>query len=122
VFCNFPLTQANPFAMGAAEMAEAVAHQHEFRQMHDSLYEHQDALEPKRQMEYAKHLRLDMVKLKADLASPEVSKRVRSGFSSGVRGAVNGTPSFCINGVKFEGNWTDKDEFVAALEEAAAAR
>jgi protein-disulfide isomerase len=122
VFRNFPLAEAHPFATGAAEVAEGAALQDKFWPMHDSLYEHQDALEPERLVEYAKHLHLDMVKLKADLATPEVDKRVRSDFSSGVRSGVNGTPSFFINGVKFDGNWTDEDEFVAALERAATAR
>src|SRR5579864_1358377 len=48
VFRNFPLAEAHPFAMAAAEMAEAAALQGKFWQMHDSLYEHQDALEPER--------------------------------------------------------------------------
>jgi protein-disulfide isomerase len=122
VFRNFPLAEAHPFAMGAAEMAESAALQDKFWQMHDSLYEHQNALEPERLVENAKHLHLDMVKLKMDFASPEVSKRVRSDFTSGVRSGVNGTPSFFINAFKFEGNWTDEDEFVAALEEAAQIR
>jgi protein-disulfide isomerase len=122
VFRNFPLAEAHPFAMGAAEMAEAAALQDKFWQMHDSLYEHQDALEPKSLVDYAKHLHLDMGKLKTDLASPEVGNRVRSDFSSGVRSGVNGTPSFYINGVKFEGNWTDDDEFVAALDGASRVR
>ena len=122
VFRNFPLAEAHPFAVGAAEVAEGAALQDKFWPMHDSLYEHQYALEPEGLVDYAKHLHLDMVKLKADLATPEVSKRVHSDFSSGVRSGVNGTPSFFINGVKFDGNWTDEDEFVAALEGAARIR
>jgi len=38
---------------------------------------------------------------------------------SGVRSGVNGTPTFFINGVRFEGDWTDVRGFVSALEEAA---
>ena len=37
---------------------------------------------------------------------------------SGVRSGVNGTPTFFINGARFEGDWTSVDTFVAALEEA----
>jgi len=43
VFRNFPLTQAHPYAMVAAE---AAALQGKFWQMHDFIYEHQDDLEP----------------------------------------------------------------------------
>lgn len=122
VFRNFPLAEAHPFAMGAAEIAEAAALQNKFWQMHDILYEHQDALEPEHIVEYAKHLHLDMAKLKTDLTGPDVSKRVRSDFTSGVRSGVNGTPSFFINGAKFEDSWSDEDEFIAALAEASRVR
>ena len=44
VFRNFPLTQVHPQAENAAETAEfAGAHDH-FWEMHDGLYENQDAL------------------------------------------------------------------------------
>jgi protein-disulfide isomerase len=119
VFRNFPLAEAHPFATGAAEMAEAAALQGKFWQMHDTLYEHQDALDADSLVEHAKHLHLDMTKLKADLGSKAVTKRVRSDFMSGVRSGVNGTPSFFVNGVRFDGNWTDAEEFAAALEAVA---
>ena len=38
---------------------------------------------------------------------------------SGVRSGVNGTPTFFINGRRFEGDWTSVDAFAAALESAA---
>ena len=121
VFRNFPLAEAHPFATGAAEMAEAAALQGKFWQMHDVLYEHQDALQPENLVELARHLHLDMAKLKAALGSAQVTERVRADFMSGVRSGVNGTPSFFVNGVRFDGNWTDADEFAAALERAAGA-
>src|ERR671937_2170199 len=45
VFRNFPLTEIHPHAQHAAEAAEAAADQGKFWEMHDLLYEHQDALE-----------------------------------------------------------------------------
>jgi protein-disulfide isomerase len=118
-FRNFPLAEAHPFATGAAQMAEAAALQGNFWQMHDVLYEHQDALEPGLLLGYATRLHLDMAKLEQALGSAAVAGRVRSDFMSGVRSGVNGTPSFFINGVRFDGNWADADEFVGALEAAA---
>lgn len=121
VFRNFPLAEAHPYATGAAEMAEAAALQGKFWEMHDMLYEHQDALDPESLVGHAKHLHLDMAKLKTDLGSAAVAERVRSDFMGGVRSGVNGTPSFFVNGVRFDGNWTDAEEFAAALEAAAKA-
>jgi hypothetical protein len=34
---------------------------------------------------------------------------------------VNGTPTFFINGARFDGDWTDMDAFTRALEEASHA-
>jgi protein-disulfide isomerase len=38
---------------------------------------------------------------------------------TGVRSGVNGTPTFFVNGQRYEGDWTSPDAFTAALEEAA---
>jgi protein-disulfide isomerase len=36
-----------------------------------------------------------------------------------VRSGVNGTPTLFINGVRFDGNWTDEGELLDVLKEAA---
>ena len=46
VFRNFPLTQAHPYALIAAEAAEAAALEGKFWEMHDLLFERQRILEP----------------------------------------------------------------------------
>src|SRR6266566_10155949 len=45
VFRHFPLTQIHPHAEHAAEAAEAAGAQGKFWQMHDTLFEHQQALD-----------------------------------------------------------------------------
>jgi len=119
VFRNFPLSEAHPHALAAAELAEAAATQGKFWPMHDTLFEHQTALDDHHLAQYAKSLDLNLAKLKATLESDEPKQRVRSDFMSGVRSGVNGTPTFFINGSRFDGNWTDEDEFVEALQSAA---
>jgi protein-disulfide isomerase len=116
VFRNFPLAEMHPFATAAAEMAEAAALLGKFWQMHDMLYEHQEALDSHHLTEYAKRLHLDTAELKQALGNAAVTERVRSDIASGVRSGVNGTPTFFINGTRFDGNWTDEDELAAALE------
>jgi protein-disulfide isomerase len=39
-----------------------------------------------------------------------------------VRSGVNGTPTFFVNGRRFEGDWGDPDAFAAALQEIARTR
>ena len=120
-FRNFPLVQMHPFAMAAAEIAEAAALQGKFWQMHDRLYENQKALDPESLMRHAQHLHLDTAKLEVAIRGGEIAARVQADFNSGVHSGVSGTPTFFINGQPFTGNWTDQEEFAAALAAAAKA-
>jgi protein-disulfide isomerase len=115
VFRNFPLTEAHPHAAAAAQFAEAAALQGKFWEMHDVLYEHQHALGTNDLLKYARRLDLNMKKLEADLAHKSVAERVRADFAHGARSGVTGTPTFFINGRRFDGDWTDEHAFVAAL-------
>ncbi|MEO6876948.1 MAG: thioredoxin domain-containing protein, partial [Gemmatimonadaceae bacterium] len=123
VFRNFPLREAHPHAAHAAEAAEAVAElggNESFWKMHDLLYDNQDALDDESLVRYATSAGVDGDMVRNALAARTYSPRVRADFNSGVRSGVNGTPTFFINGVRFDGNWQDEDDFAAALEAAAA--
>jgi len=119
VFRNFPLAEAHPHARLAAEAAEAAAAQRKFWEMHDVLFEHQDALEAEDILGYAKSLELDMEQFARDLKAATYAKRVREDFRSGVKSGVNGTPTFFINGSRYEGSWANEKDFIHALREAA---
>jgi protein-disulfide isomerase len=119
VFRNFPLAEAHPHARAAAEAAEAAAAQGRFWEMHDMLFEHQDALEPEDLLAYAKSLGLDMQKFARDLADATYTKQVRDDFRSGVRSGVNGTPTFFMNGERHDGSWANQVAFINRLREAA---
>lgn len=115
VFRNFPLAEAHPNAMAAAEFAEAAALQGKFWEMHDALYEHQRALNGTNLQRYARALDLDRRALDAALRSGDPIARVRADVMSGVASGVSGTPTFFINGRRFAGDWRSENEFVAAL-------
>src|SRR2546423_14708391 len=102
VFRNFPLAESHPHARLAAQAAEAAATQGKFWEMHDMLFEHQDALEAEDLLGYAKSLALDTAKFARDLEAGTYAKRVRDDFRSGVRGGVNGTPTLFVNGKRFD--------------------
>jgi protein-disulfide isomerase len=119
VFRNFPLTQMHPHAMRAAEAAEAAGAQGKFWQMYGMLFEHQDALEDADLVRYAKALQLDGKRFASELASEAHVERIREHIRSGIRSGVNGTPTFFINGVRYDGSWEAPD-LLAALEAAAA--
>lgn len=90
--------------------------------MHHSIFTHQqespDALDDEHLVRYAVEAGADAAQVEADLASGIHRSRVRADFLSGVRSGVNGTPTFFINGVRFDGDWTHPTEFARALDDA----
>ncbi|HEX3894917.1 MAG TPA: DsbA family protein [Rudaea sp.] len=102
VFRNFPLTQAHPHAERAAEFAEAAAIIGKFWEMHDMLYEHQQALDDQSLIRYAQRLGFDGALIDSALDDKYLD-RIRKDFSGGVRSGVNGTPCIFINGVRYNG-------------------
>ncbi len=119
VFRNFPLTQVHPLAEPSAEAAEfADAHQ-QFWEMHDAIYENQERLSIPTLYELAETLGLDVRALRRALDTHEFLPRVRRDFLSGVKTAVNGTPTFFINGIRHEGSF-QFDDLNAAIESALA--
>jgi protein-disulfide isomerase len=119
VFRNFPLAEIHPHARIAAQAAEAAGAQGKFWEMHDMLFEHQDALEPQDLIGYAKSLELDISRFEHDLEAGTYAKKVRDDFRSGVRSGVNGTPTFFVNGERYDGSWANKEAFINALRNAA---
>ena len=114
VFRNFPLTQMHPHASDAAQAAEAAGAQGSFWEMHDMLFENQDDLGREQIARYAESLGLDATRLMDELISGTYAKRVRDDFRSGVKSGVNGTPTFFINDVRYDGP-RDVESMVAAL-------
>jgi len=119
VFRNFPITTAHPHAEQAAEAAEAAAAQGQFWPMHDLLYENQRHLETDDLIAYASRLGLDVPRFQRELAHHVHAARVREDFMSGVRSGVNGTPTFYIDGERYEGSY-DAEPLLDALKQAAA--
>jgi protein-disulfide isomerase len=115
IFRNFPLTQIHPHAEHAAEVAEAAGAQGAFWEMHDALFEHQDALEAVQLAGYASLLGLDAERVERELADGVYASIVRQHFLSGVRSGVNGTPTFFINGIRHDDAW-DFEGLTAAID------
>jgi protein-disulfide isomerase len=114
VFRNFPLTQLHPFAENAAEAAEAAGVQGKFWEMHDTLFEHQQALDNNNLVSYAVALDLDEGKFIYELTKHVYATRMLEDVMSGTRSGVNGTPTFFINGLRYDYSY-DLSTFLAAL-------
>ena len=119
VFRNFPLAEMHPHARHAAQAAEAAAEQGKFWEMHDMIFEHRDALEDADLVRYAEMLGLDADRIARELAAGTYANRVRDDFRSGVRSGMNGTPTFFVNGERYEGSWANEEAFIRALRDAA---
>jgi protein-disulfide isomerase len=115
VFRNFPLEQAHPHAEHAAEAAEAASAEGKFWEMHHVLFEHQEMLDDPALEEYASVLGLDRKRFARELAASKYADRVQEDFHTGVRSGVNGTPTFFINGVRYDGQWLHTDQFGVEL-------
>jgi protein-disulfide isomerase len=125
VFRNFPLAEVHPNALHAAEAAESVgahAGTDAFWAMHDAIYKHQqdsdDALDDAHLVRYARSAGADPKTVQQDLDSSTFEERVRADFMGGLRSGVNGTPTFFINGMRFDGDWARVEILTAALETA----
>jgi len=121
VFRNFPLTQAHPLAQMAAELAEAAATQGKFWPMHDWIYENQEQWSEagaEELLDGVAVVGLDTAALERALKQPQIEQRIKADFNSGVRSGVNGTPTFFINGQRFDGEWTRLEQFAEALQAA----
>jgi diadenylate cyclase len=118
VYRHFPLDSVHPRARHAAEAAEAAAAQGRFWEMHDLLYENQDDLDDAAMRRHATWLGLDLERFENDLAERRHASRVREDRLDGERAGVDGTPTFFVNGARYEGS-LDLEGLLAAVEEAA---
>jgi protein-disulfide isomerase len=129
VFRNFPITEIHPYALHAAEAAEsagAIGGEPAFWAMHDAIFEHQQdsstALTDRKLSQYAATLGIDAERVAREVESGVREARVHADFMGGIRSGVNGTPTLFVNGMRFDGNWDDVDEFAKVLEHAAGGR
>ena len=119
MFRQFPLADIHPHAVHAAEAAEAAGAQGSFWEMHELLFQNQDRLDDRHLAAYARELGLETDRFARDIAEHRYAGQVQRDIRSGVESQVQGTPTFFINGVRYEGSW-DGPALLAALEQADA--
>ncbi len=99
IFRHFPLEDAHPHAVAAAEAAEAAAGQGKFWEMHDLLFAHQAHLKDVDLKRYADELGLDAARYVAEMDDHIYLQRVREHAEGGRRSHLRATPTFFVNGV-----------------------
>ncbi len=124
VFRNYPLDTIHPNAHISSEAAEAAGSQGKYWQMHDILYERQtewsELPDPMPAFEkYATEIGLDVDKFKTEVSSRRYSDVIAADTKDGNDATVNSTPTFFINGVKYN-KVLSKDELKKIIEEDLA--
>jgi Na+/H+ antiporter NhaA len=117
VFRHLPLADVHPRAQLAAEASEAADDQGAFWPMHDLLFEHQDALEPKHLIAYAEQLGVDVKRFTEQLRRHQHAGRIASDVDDADLSGVSGTPTFFVNGLRHQGAY-DIETLTAAVRAA----
>lgn len=103
VWRHLPLDDVHPHARLAAEATEAAGAQGRFWEMHDLLFEHQDALRKPDLVRYATELGLDVDRFADELLHRVHAPRVEGDVDGADLSGVSGTPSFFVNGRRHHG-------------------
>ncbi len=106
-FRHYPLIQIHQNALIASQAAEAAGAQGKFWEMHDILFERQNAWSAVANptdifVAYAGELLLNTEQFRNDLKNDDLKKNVLDDLSAGQKAKVNATPTFYLNGVKIE--------------------
>ncbi|MGH2754887.1 MAG: DsbA family protein [Actinomycetota bacterium] len=119
VFRNFPLPGTHPRAESVAEALEAAGGQGRFWEIHDWFYEHQHQLEVLDLEEHVRIMGLDVDAWRTDMRDRVYRERVIQDVRTGRASGVTGTPTFFINGVRYNGD-LDRASLLAAIERHGA--
>lgn len=98
IFRHFPLEEAHPHALLAAESAEAAGAQGKFWEMHDVLFRNQQHLKAAALHHYASELGLDMARYVAEMDDHIYLQKVREHIAAGRLSHIRATPTFFVNG------------------------
>jgi len=115
---HFPLTELHPFALLAAQAAEAASAQGAFWAMHDALFQNQEALDLGDLVTYGDALGLDVQRMRLDIEEGAYLARIASDVRSGYASGVQGTPTLFLDGAHFERGY-DAQTLVSAIEARA---
>lgn len=115
IYRHFPITSSHTHAQIAAEAAEAASAQGKFWEMHNLLFKHQGELDQDHIFQYAAEIGLDLERFKRELTEGVYTKRVKDDFESGIQSGVHGTPTFFINGNRYDGTW-DLESLMAEIQ------
>lgn len=116
VFRNFPLREIHPWAEAAAEIAELADSQGKFWEMHDLLFANQESLSERSLQALVGDLGLSEANMKQVRSTGTLRNRIDADLAGGIRSGVNGTPTFFLNGDRYDGS-TDFESLAALMDQ-----
>lgn len=99
IFRHFPLEDAHPHALLAAQAAEAAAAQGHFWAMHAVLFANQAHLKEGDLRRYADEIGLDVARFVAEMDDRIYLQRVREHAEGARRSHIRATPTFFLDGI-----------------------
>ncbi len=103
IFRHFPLPSVHPLALEAAIASEAAAQQGKFWLMHDKIFEEQKYLVRSSFSRFAEEIELDATTFENNREHKKLIYKVVNDFEGGIKSGVDGTPTFFINGHRYNG-------------------
>ena len=103
IFRHYPLHTIHPLALEAAIASEAAALQGKFWYMHDMIFENQKHLLRSSFSGFAEMINLDMKTFEDSRGHKQLFHKVINDFEKGAQFGVNSTPTFFINGQRYNG-------------------
>jgi protein-disulfide isomerase len=94
---HFPLEDAHPLALGAAEAAESAGAQGKFWEMHQLLFDNQPQLDRPHLLRYAESLGLDMARFRAEMDGASHRHRIREQMDVARQSRLRSTPGFFVD-------------------------
>jgi protein-disulfide isomerase len=118
VFRNYPLSKLRLHSYQSALAVETAAAQGKFWEMYDFLFKHGQSLTDDNLIQSAAKLGLQINKFDIEFRSRTYSRHVDEDIQSGDESGVTKTPTFFINGDRYNDSW-DLDSLLSALDEAS---
>jgi protein-disulfide isomerase len=110
------LREIHPWAEAAAEVAELAGSQDKFWEMHDLLFANQEDLSERALQQLVLDLGLNEVKMQQVSSDGMPRMKIDADLAGGIRSGVNGTPTFFLNGCRYDGP-TDFDSMAALMDQ-----
>ena len=122
VFRHFARDEVHPYSVRAAAAAEAAGAQGRFWEMHDRLFENQHSLDYEQLRRHAAAVDLDVDRFMRDIGDARFLAIVDAHGEGARRSGVTSTPTFFLNGARYDGSYELKPLIAAIKREAEVIR